>query len=148
VGSDLEAQLIEARLIREQTPEVNIQTQVHRRDSPSRVPRRLVAVLPSADPECVELFLLSEESPLRQLRGRRDLRGWNPIRAEIREFFFESGVEESLSGGEEADLILVRRYLSRHRDAVRMVDVNTVAGQKDLIQKIQQEVRDLEPCVP
>ncbi len=143
-GSGLEAELIEARMIREEHPEVNVQEQVHPRESAVKVKPNLVLVLPSVDPDSAELFLLSERFPLEIFRLRKDFENGEEAEALFEETYFGESGEDLVDPDAEADIQLVRSYAARRRDKIPMVDVGAAAGASDLLEKVKEEVRDLE----
>lgn len=144
VGSDLEAQLIEARRIRSADPEINIQRKTRLTPSRRRIEQNLVAILPSAEPDHVELFLFAEGRPLGQVRMSRRLQGLTSVQRALSEMYFRPGRPETLSPEEEEDLRLARRYLARQRDSVVRINVDHVAGVRDLMARLKEEVRSFD----
>jgi hypothetical protein len=144
VGSDLEAELAEARMIREERPEVNVQEQVHPRESAAKVKPNLVLVLPSVDPDSAEIFLLGEGAPLEVFRLKKDFGNREEAEALFEEFYFGGPGDDLLDADSRADLHLVRSYAARRRDKIRTVDVGAVAGASDLLEKVKEEVRELD----
>jgi hypothetical protein len=128
-GSELEALLMEYRAIRDLSPYVNLQFDVHERHAAKQAEmRRIIAVLPSVRPRCVELFMVRGAEALRQVRlsarwGRR-------AAAEIRRFFFEAPGEPE---GDVAETQIFWSWYTRRRDSVHVVDVDAAAGADDVI---------------
>jgi predicted GIY-YIG superfamily endonuclease len=96
VGSELEALLLEARWIEELAPPVNVQQgepSALRRLS-ARVVRDVVVLLPSVDPDAVELIAGRTTGPTRLLRTWRDGRDLS-VDANRLWMFFDAGIEDS-----------------------------------------------------
>lgn len=159
VGSELEALLLEARLIRLCKPEFNIQMAVHERSAEMDPVRNFVLVLPSSEPDSLELFCIREAEPLEQARVRRDLSDWSGVSEQIERLYFgefgsEFGVPSSkfqvadagLSEGDAADLETLKRWLAQRQQQVDCVDMDGAGRSEEALRVLGDYVRgcDLE----
>ena len=146
VGSELEALLLEHRLIRTYDPEINRQMEVHERPE-DRPPRRnLMVLLPSCSEGCVELFLVRGDVPAHQIRLRRGDDDLGDLRSVIRRTYFPDrtagaadGHKDLGQGGAEAEI--VRRWLSGKLDEVNYVDIDAVADLDDAIRLLREYLK-------
>ncbi len=99
VGSELEALILEARLIQACHPLFNTQLVVHERPVGYDRASRVILLQPSVDPHSVELFCVEEWGPLLQVRTRVDLTDWPASYDAIDARFF--GSTEPLERSEE-----------------------------------------------
>ncbi len=159
VGSELEALLLEARLIRLCKPEFNTQVTVHERGAEMGPVRNFVLVLPSSEPDSLELFCVREAEPLEQARVRRDLSDWSGVSEQIGRLYFgefssefrvpssEFQVADSgLSEGDAADLEILKRWLAQRQQQVNCVDMDGSGRPEEALRVLGDYVRgcDLE----
>jgi len=144
VGSDLEAILVEARMIRTEEPEVNVQRKVHPRPGKRRGERNMIVVCPSAEVKHAEVFLLAEGRALGQVRVRRDLKDLLALREALAEAYSGSAPDAPLAPEEEEDLRLAWSYFRRHRDSLEWVNADHAGGRRDLLRRVKEAVRRLE----
>ncbi len=141
VGSELEALLLEARLIRLCVPEFNTQVGVHARPSDVRPEKQFVMVLPSADPESIELFCVRKDRSLCQLRVRRDLMDWEEISGQVSlANLTPEGTEETISEGDEADMEILKSWMIRNREAVNWVDMERSGSPEEVLRILRAYV--------
>jgi predicted GIY-YIG superfamily endonuclease len=147
VGSELEALLLEARRIRERRPRLNKQIFVSPKDRALRRRfKNLVLVMPSAEPGCAELFIVSEGRPIRQRRIGRDA-DERELAIEVwRSFGIPSCGDNVLMDEEEQELEIFYRWLEGNMDRVDMVNMDEVAGIEDAVRLIKQYLS--EPSYP
>jgi predicted GIY-YIG superfamily endonuclease len=95
VGSELEALLLEARWIEELAPPVNVQQGEPSALRPlsARVVRDVIVLLPSVEPDAVELVAASTVGPTRLLRTWRDGRDLS-VEADRLWTFFDHSLED------------------------------------------------------
>jgi predicted GIY-YIG superfamily endonuclease len=142
VGSELEALLLEARWIGELAPIVNVQQgePSPSRPLPSRVIRDAVVVVPSIDPDSVELVAASTRGPTLALRTPRDGRQVR-IDAERLWIFFE---KPELAPDEPALAPLVFSWLAgRGADATRL-EAGNFASSESLGAALSATLRSTE----
>jgi hypothetical protein len=89
LGSELEALLVEYRLIQLHRPRLNRQTDVQLRDHWRRVRGDYAIVLPSVQPGHAEVFLLNRYGRLCQVRCGADLSEGDRLAQAVRSLFFE-----------------------------------------------------------
>lgn len=134
VGSELEAILLEAALLREHRPRLNRQFDVHERPAPYGPRLNLVVVLPDAAsvPPACTLHLLRNGAYLERRRGlvRTDIEpaaepappAWEESRQAIARAYFDPATASGPGG--EIDWALVSSFLGRHRDAISVLDID------------------------
>lgn len=144
VGSELEALLLEGRLIRAYRPEVNVQMEVHER-SAARPPGDAVFVLPSSAEGCVELFMIREGMGLRQVRACQDLSDIDGVKAALEEVYGSPEDEGERSEDERADAEVARSWLAAHGVGVSRLEMK---GVKDLKQGLRLLKDYIAGCAP
>jgi len=143
VGSELEALLLEARLIRTCTPEFNTQVRVHPRETGLASVRDAVIVLPAAENDSVELFCLAEGAPIQQIRADQHLADWDEAESRLRGIYFACrGSETVLEEGDVADQEIARSWLDTRRDTVNFVDVGAEGSAEEALRVLQQYVKN------
>lgn len=135
VGSELEALLLESKLIALCQPEFNTQVDTHSRDIELEAKNR-VLILPSSEPECVELFCIANGTSFQQVRARKDLRDWEAARCRLYQLYFDAHTELNLETG--APFEILKSYLGAKRDAVNWVDMDN-SGNPDNALRIASE---------
>ncbi len=130
VGSQLEALLLEGRLIRRYQPEFNTQMQVHERPSSLSV-RNQVFVLPSKIEGCVELFMVREGKGLRQIRARQDFSDIEGVRVKFEDHFWGRSDKARLSEEEKADSEIGESWLASRGEGINRLDVSGVKNLED-----------------
>ena len=138
-GSELEALLLEHRLIHELQPPINLQYQVHERPVGYARGENVILILPSAKDRCAELFLIKGEERFSQLRVplRRPSRARRPI-----ERMYFSRAPGKATDHELAALEIAWSWLARHRDDLNMIKVDTAAGQDDLMRLLRDHLAE------
>ncbi|HCK08987.1 MAG TPA: hypothetical protein DHW45_03870 [Candidatus Latescibacteria bacterium] len=135
VGSELEALILEARLIQATRPEFNKQQRVHEGTEPiDRDPCLLV--LPSADAGSVELYCVREDRDLIQVRVRKDLADWRYAWTKV-EAYFDGDAEELEKPGIASRRIL-KRWLRQKENSVNVIDLGN-AGERDNFKRLVEE---------
>jgi hypothetical protein len=141
LGSELEALLAEARLIRRRSPETNVQRDVHERGRAYGEGRAQALLLPSAAPgACAVVFVRD---------GR--LEGWARLGSRgggaaacariLRRLL---GARTRALRGEEADrdTEILRTWLAGHAEEVSRVDLDSSLGPADALEKIRHAARE------
>lgn len=143
-GSELEALLLEGRLIRAYRPEINVQMEVHER-SAARPLSDAVFVLPSAEEGCVELFMVREGMGLRQVRAHQDLSDIDGVKAAIEEVYGsqeEGGEQEE---DEQADAEIARSWLAAHGAGVSRLEMRRVKDLKEGLRLLRDYIAGCAP---
>ncbi|MDQ7778931.1 MAG: nucleotide excision repair endonuclease [Planctomycetota bacterium] len=161
LGSELEALLEEARLIRRHRPPINVQMEVHERTMPGAAhsrKRSVVLFMATPDPDSLQVFLIS---PTRYAlaRVRRGARNPTRLLGRVRRFFFQAeGAAHArigqgtrmgargparLRAGKRAvgssnrrrvpdvELDVIYSWLRHNRDTASFIDVGKTAGYAD-----------------
>lgn len=132
VGSELEALLLEARLIHELAPEVNVQTGAPALDTraiPSALVRDVVVVLPSIEIDSAEIVAARTDGDCLTLRTRRtgvDLVVHVPRITR----FFKSPLRRSFDGLKLAPIVF--SWLAARGGSASRLDPHDAASAKDL----------------
>jgi DNA polymerase III epsilon subunit-like protein len=145
VGSELAALLLESQMITHCNPEFNTQVAVHPRTVDLGPIKNAIMILPSAEPDAIDLYCLVEKHPLTHLRVQQDLSNWPHISERLRELFFENendGVV--LSEFEKGALEIARSWLAGHKDEVNFVDVDEVGSVGDVLRVVGEYVQQCE----
>ena len=106
-----------------------------------------VVLLPSDEPESVELFCVREGRPLEQLRVRRDLSDWEDVSRRVRNLH-HNGIRTTgpLAEGDAADLEILMSWVARNVDDVNRVDMQAAGSAEDGLRLLGGYIRgcDLE----
>lgn len=144
VGSELEALLLEGRLIRAYRPEVNVQMEVHERAA-GQPPGDAVFVLPSATEGCVELFMVREGMGLRQVRAGQDLSDIEEVKTALEEFYGSREDEDERSEDERADAEIARSWLAIHGEEVSRLEMKGVRDLKEGLRLLRDYIAGCAP---
>ena len=142
VGSELEALLLEARLIHELAPEVNVQTgepALGTRAIPSALVRDVVVVVPSIEPDSAELIAARADGDCLMLRTRRtgvDLVVHVPRIVR----FFNSPLRRSFDGLKLAPIVF--SWLAARGQNASRLDPHDVAGPRVLRSRLKALLTD------
>lgn len=142
VGSELEALLLEAKLIALCQPEFNTQLDVHKRDAELGNLKNIVLILPSAEQECVELFCVVDGTSFAQLRVRKDLWDWEEVERALHEFYFFAELESDLETGDSFEIL--KSWVVAKRDAVNWVDMDRSGSSEDAMRIVREYVQHCE----
>jgi len=141
VGSELEALILEAKLIQKTRPEFNKQVEVHER-STERQASPYLLILPSADPDSVELFGMRSDHPIVQVRVRKDLEDWAAAWTHLQAF-----VENGADGVAEADDVeqaaqhILEGWVVRQKETVNLIDVDDAGNSENLKRLLSTHIR-------
>lgn len=141
VGSELEALLLEAKLIALCQPEFNTQVDVHSREVDLGANNQ-VLILPSSEPECVELFCIADGTSFQQVRARKDLRDWEAAQRRLYQLYFDAHVEPDLETG--APFEILKSWLGAKRDSVNWVDMDSAGSADNALRIVSEYVQHCE----
>ena len=142
VGSELEALILEARLIRQCRPEFNTQVEVHERSARGDGEQNFVLVLSSSEPGYSELFCVREERAVEQTRVRRDLSDWGRVSQEITfRYFGDADPGPALKEGDEAVLEVLKGWVAQRREDVNLVDMDAFGSTQEAARILGDYVR-------
>lgn len=139
VGSELEALILEARLIQATRPEFNKQVDVHERGSGETGRGPFLLVLPSADPDSVELFCVRPDRPIARTRVRKDLADAAEAWSWVDGFFDGETVE--IDDVERAGHHILDGWMTRNGPKVNMIGVDDAGDRENLRRLVEGHVR-------
>jgi hypothetical protein len=142
VGSELEALILESRLIRRCQPEFNTQVAVHDRSARDAVEQNFVLVLPSSESGCAELYCVRRDRAVEQARVRRDLSDWGTVSEQITSRYFgDTGPDPGLEEGDAADSEILRGWVAQNREDVNLVDMDAFGSAQEAARVLGDYVR-------
>ncbi len=138
VGSDLEALLREAALIRQARPEANVQRQVLPSGGTRRERLRSVLILePAFKPWVLRAYMLRDG----RLVGRVDIgsrgAGLKRIERLLDDHFFGVPVGPTLPEGPEVEVEVVSRWLAANRDRAVAFDPTDLGSSREVVQRLR-----------
>ena len=142
VGSELEALLLESKLIALCQPEFNTQVDVHKRDVELGNLKNIVLILPSAELECVELFCVVNSTSFAQVRARKDLCDWEVAERTLHEFYFLAESEPDLETGTSFEIL--KSWMVAKRDAINWVDMDRSGSSDNAMRIVREYVQKCE----
>lgn len=142
VGSELEALLLESKLITLCQPEFNTQVDVHKRDAELGNLKNIVLILPSAEQECVELFCAVDSTSFAQVRARKDLWDWEEVERTLHEFYFFAELEQDLETGTSFEIL--KSWMVAKRDVINWVDMDRSGSPEDAMRIVREYVQQCE----
>ncbi len=142
VGSEIEALLAEARLIRALRPPANVQVgapDAETRAVPALLVRDTLLVLPSADAACVVLLGVTVAGAVQVRQVMREGRGLAAAADRFRAFFARrAGGDEALEG----QAPLVYSWLAGRGASATRIDPHDVRSARDLRARLEAVLRD------
>ena len=142
VGSELEALLLETKLIALCQPEFNTQLDVHKRDVELGNLKNIVLILPSAEQECVALFCVVDSTSFAQVRARKDLWDWEGVERMLHEFYFFAESESDLETGDAFEIL--KSWMVAKRDAINWVDMDRSGSPENALRIVREYVQQCE----
>lgn len=142
VGSELEALLLESKLIALCQPEFNTQLDVHKRDVELGNLKNIVLILPSAEQECVELFCVVDSTSFAQVQARKDLYDWEEVERTLHEFYFFAELESDLETGDAFEIL--KSWIIAKRDAINWVDMDRSGSPENALRIVREYVQQCE----
>ncbi len=137
--TDVEALLLEMRMIRDFRPTINLQTEIHERRSRYGHAANLLLLAPSADR--VEIYLLKDGLFV----GRNSvLRGHMPgkrLQKKIQTLYFRPRPAEA-AAGEDWESEIVARFLRTHRRRLNLVDVDEAGSCESVVRRLESYLGD------
>jgi predicted GIY-YIG superfamily endonuclease len=136
VGSELEALILEARLIQATHPEFNIQQELHERGEDAEKRDPFLVILPSSDVGSVELFCVRPDREICRVSVRKDMTDWAIGWSRIDGFL--KGDPEELEPAELAAHRILQSWIHRNVEKVNLIDV-VGAGESDNLRRLLEE---------
>ena len=138
VGSELEALILEARLIQATRPEFNKQVEVHeRQDASDRGPYLLA--LPSAESASVQLFCVRSDREILAVGVRKDLNDWPDGWSRISTFFLAGTTD--LDEGELAAHHILNGWVRQNVEKINLIDVGDAGGDDNLRRLLEEQIQ-------
>lgn len=145
VGSELAALILESRLITLCKPEFNTQTAVHERSVDLGTLKNAILILPSAEPDAIDLYCLVHQGALQVFCVQQDLSNWERVSEELRALFFESSTSSSvLDEVDQAAVKIAESWLAQKRDAINYVDVDEVGSASDVLRVVGEYIQQCD----
>ncbi len=149
VGSDLEAMLHEAELIRQQNPKANVQRKIH----PSgRAGSRLDSILilePATEPAVLRAFLIRDARLLARVAIGPRGGGLKRIERVLEDHFFSAPDGPSdAADGPDLDVEIVARWLAANRDRAVAFDPTDLRTAREVIGRLQWFLSHQSPFDP
>lgn len=136
-GSDLEAMLREAELIRREDPERNVQRKLHKRRSRSSRLRSILILEPAEPPAVLRAYLIREERLLDRVDIGPRGGGLKRIRRLLDDHFFSVPDGPTPATGPDLDVEIVVRWLAANRDAVVAFDPTDLPDSGEVVDRLR-----------
>ena len=136
VGSELEALILEARLIQATRPEFNTQQDIHERGEDAEKRDPFLVILPSSDVGSVELFCVRPDREICRVSVRKDMTDWATGWSRIDGFL--KGDPDELEPAELAAHRILQSWIHRNVEKVNLIDV-VGAGESDNLRRLLEE---------
>ncbi len=122
-ASELDALLLETRMIRDFRPPVNLQLEIHEQQAGYGKGRNLILLAKQSDPEMVQACFLRDGVFVAQQSVRLGRPAPKNLRARVRSIYFPAR-GRSRKRRESWEMEIVSRWLARHRRQVNFVDID------------------------
>jgi hypothetical protein len=142
VGSELEALILEARMIQATQPEFNKQTEVHERDHLSSHTAPFLVLLPSSDPDCIEIFCVRSDREIRRVGVRKDLADWAASWVRVESYLTQEAVD--LDPVEIAGHQILESWIHQNTEKVNLIDVGDAGEKVSLKRLVEEHIRDTD----
>ena len=104
--------------------------------------KNIVLILPSAEPECVELFCVVDSTSFAQVRARKDLWDWEAVERTLHEFYFFAELESDLETGDSFEIL--KSWMVAKRDAINWVDMDRSGSPENALRIVREYVQQCE----
>jgi len=139
VGSELEALLLENRLIGELEPPLNTQIQIQPRRTP--IPRRIL-VLPTTDTETVRLYAFTDHDVLEHETSRHD-----PVDDDLAQLLAAALTPPAEARTTATDnATIAARWFDSHRDHLTWLDLATVVDPREGATRLRTLIHAFDPA--
>ena len=145
VGSELEALLLEGRLIRRYQPEFNTQLQVHERPSSLSVRNQVVCTVLKNRGMRRTIYGAGRREGLRQIRARQDLSDIEGVRVRFEDHFWGRPDKAGLSEEEKADYEIGESWLASRGEGINRLDVSGVKDFEDGLRLLKDYIAGCGP---
>ena len=145
-GSELEALLLEYRLIRQFDPPLNTQLRVHRRGENRKARYPQILVLPAANGESVMLYFLHPQRGLQEIPLLRDGSNRGDVAAKVRRFFFEKPHPPAREESKELYEIAVS-WLAQNQEDTIHIDMRKLTTTEEACRLLWDYAKDISESV-
>ncbi|MBN1999179.1 nucleotide excision repair endonuclease [candidate division KSB1 bacterium] len=135
-GSELEALLLEDRLIQEYQPPINTQTEIHSRyKNRNRFPQ--ILILPAAEVDKAVLVLVHPENGIDQMIVEREAEQLTEVKEKIQKIFFTKTIQD------RRQLEIVLSWLSLNDESVQNIDMRSISTVGEAVKILQYHLHDI-----
>jgi GIY-YIG catalytic domain len=139
--SEIEALLLEMRLIRKFHPSINIQTEVHARGRSYGREDNLVVLVPEPESGKAEAYFLCQGSFVGQLSIKLGREPGRRVTKKLQSIYFGSRGAKKLRR-EPWELELVSRWIAANRKRLNCVDVDEAGSFDTVVRQLSQYLKD------
>jgi len=147
-GSDLEALLREAELIRRDNPERNIQRNVHPKKGRASRLRAILILEPSAPPSVLRAYLIRDGRLVDRVAIGPRGGGLRRIARVLEDRFFSTPAGPTTVEGPDLDVEMVVRWLAANRDRVVAFDPTDLKTTREVIDRLHWFLSQGSPFDP
>ena len=140
-GSELEALLLEQKLIRTFHPPINSLFAIHHRHYRQKNRYSQILLLPSTQDEFVKLYFINSEFGLREYDLAKKFSNAEKLKNAITKFFFQPAESEP-AGNAKEDMELAMSWLSLNEDHVTNIDMRRVATADETMRILKDHLFD------
>lgn len=137
VGSDLEAMLREAALIRRKKPERNVQRRLHARGGRWDRLRSILILEPASSPWVLRAYLLRDGFLVARVAVGPRGAGLRRIERVLEDHFFSVPSGPTAPAGSEVEVEVVSRWLAANRDQVVAFDPTDLGSAKEVMNRLR-----------
>jgi hypothetical protein len=142
VGSELEALILEARMIQATQPEFNKQMEVHERDHLDSRTAPFLILLPSSISDCAEIFCVRTDRGIQRIGARKDLADWDKSWSDVESYLVGPGSE--LDPVEQAGHRILQSWIHKNKDQATLIDVGDAGELSNLKRLLEEHIRDAD----
>ncbi len=139
--NEVEALLMEMRLIRDFQPNINLQEEVHEASESYGRKWDCVLLVPRADNKRADIYLLKNGAFVSKASARLGLPSASRLRAKVRSVYFE-GKRQGRKRAETWEAEIVSRWLAANRYRTNLIDVQAAGTYDDVIRLLDDYLRD------
>lgn len=136
-GSDLEAILREAEMIRRDNPERNVQRRTHAKKGRAARLESILILEPTAPPAVLRAYLIHDGRLLDRVNIGPRGGGLSRIRRVLDDCFFSAPDGPTVVQGPDLDVELVVRWLASHRDSVVAFDPTDLRSSSEVVERLR-----------
>jgi hypothetical protein len=143
--SEVEALILEMRLIRELQPRINVQSDIHESGGGYGRQRNLLLLVPHLDGSRAGVYFLKSGLFVHQLKVRLGRAPTKTLRGKIRLVYYGSGKKvRRRAAGQSSDREIIFRWLAKNRRNLNFIDVDDAGDYDATIRRIADYLLDPE----